>query len=79
MHWNHRIVRIGDLFSLAEVFYNDKGQPFGWTSEGLLYGHEDLSALTDTVERLRAALKEPILRAEDINSHINVDEDLELI
>lgn len=66
MHWNHRVVRTVDdetlevTLRIAEVYYNsDTDKPFSY-SEPFLVG-ETLEELTETVDRMKAALAQPVL------------------
>jgi hypothetical protein len=64
-YWNHRVIRTVDdetlelTLQITEVFYNDKGVPYSY-GEPFLTG-EDLSSLATTVDRLKAALEQPVL------------------
>lgn len=65
MYWNHRVIRTVDdetlelTLSLVEVFYNKQGKPYAH-GEPFLTG-EDIGSLTTTVDRLKAALEQPVL------------------
>lgn len=64
MNWNHRVVRTVDeetlelTLTLSEVFYV-KGKPYSH-GEPFLVG-ETLGELAEIVDRLRAALEQPVL------------------
>lgn len=72
MNWNHRVVRVtsrfGDetetLYMLAEVFYNDDGTPAGYTKP-FMQGESKIE-LVQLVDRLAAAIEQPVLNGEDM-------------
>ena len=68
MYWNHRLVNVAkdnggeDWFQVSEVFYNDKGQPVGYT--GADVSGETMEEVMLTLQRFAEAVKHPVLNAE---------------
>ena len=86
MYWNNRIVRtvaryehsgqavVEPFFEISEVFYNDKGEPCGYTSSNA--GGETPEELRAVYERMAEALEHPVLDAEtDFNHTFDEDND----
>jgi len=86
MYWNNRTVRtvaryehkgqavIEPFFEICEVFYNDKGQPCGYTSANV--GGETPEELLAVYERMAEALEHPVLDSEtDFNNKFEEDEE----
>jgi hypothetical protein len=69
MSWNHRVVDMtaeneGDpLFAVREVFYNEGGTPTGHGEPFVM--SETMDGLAETLDRMKEALKEPVLKPED--------------
>ena len=69
MHWNHRVVDLtaeneGDpLFAIREVHYEDNGMPTGHGEPFVM--SETMEGLAETLDRMKEALKEPVLKPED--------------
>lgn len=63
MKWNHRIVRVKDgdkhLLVFAEVYYNAKGKPTGYTEPFMC--SEELGGLRQLVNRLGDAINHDII------------------
>jgi hypothetical protein len=86
MYWNNRIVRtvaryehagqavIEPFFEVSEVFYNDKGEPCGYTNATV--GGETLEEVRKVYERMAEALANPVLDAETDFGH-DFNEDLD--
>jgi len=69
-HWNHRVVKkVFDKgteneesqYSIREVFYNDDGTIFGYTSEPIDLACETPEALREYINWCLAALDKPFL------------------
>ena len=64
--WNHRVVRVREhgeeLLCLSEVHYNDNGDPVGYSNPFM--HSETMGGLVQLVDRLKAALKKPVLDAD---------------
>lgn len=75
MTWNHRVVkRKGkpfhgipqpDWYAIHEVYYDKKGRPKTLTAEPVAPGGETPDELRDDLNRMRDALKKPILQESD--------------
>lgn len=69
MGWNHRILaheHKGEVyFEIHEVFYNNNGEPDGYTEKGVSVGGEDLESITWTLEKMFECRDKPILWAGD--------------
>lgn len=62
MRWNFRVIKNGDMYEIAEVFYDDDGNVEGWAdSSGLLSCWDKYEDLKGTVEYLQYAFDKPIL------------------
>ena len=68
-HWNFRILSevVGDrtAYFIAEVYYNDAGEPASWTDRedyNALNGWDDVDDLRGTITHLQDALSKPVLR-----------------
>jgi len=86
MYWNNRVVRTlsryehegqavaEPYFEISEVFYNDKGQPCGYTSTSI--GGETPEEMREVYERMAEAFEHPVLDAEtDFNNKFEEDEE----
>jgi hypothetical protein len=80
MYWNHRLVNVAkdndgeDYFQVSEVFYNDAGQPVGYTSADV--SGETMEEVLLTLQRFAEAVKHPILNAEtDFIGEFEEDDD----
>lgn len=80
MYWNHRLVNVAkdndgeDYFQVSEVFYNDAGQPVGYTSADV--SGETMEEVLLTLQRFTEAVKHPILNAEtDFIGEFEEDDD----
>lgn len=80
MYWNHRLVNVAkdndgeDYFQVSEVFYNDVGQPVGYTSADV--SGETMEEVLLTLQRFTEAVKHPILNAEtDFIGEFEEDDD----
>lgn len=68
MTWNHRIVELKatdhglPVFVVAEVYYNDNGQPIMFTSDGCRVIGNTLEELAETTERIAKCLTQPVLK-----------------
>lgn len=77
-HWNHRVVRSvmpdGQIrHQIAEVYYNDEGQPFAWCDAGEVDHFSDwegdpLESLRRQVKMYGKALAEPVMEASQITA-----------
>lgn len=76
-HWNHRVIKhtrtsvidkieeTETWFSIHEVYYDDAGQPNGYTQEPVEPFGETLLELADDLDRFQVALSKPVLVHED--------------
>ena len=68
MNWNHRVVDLtaeneGDpLFAIREVHY-EEGMPTGHGEPFVM--SESMEGLAETLDQMKEALKEPVLKPED--------------
>ena len=69
MYWNHRVVDMSaendgePLFAIREVHYEDNGMPTGHGEPFVM--SETMEGLAETLDRMKEALKEPVLKPED--------------
>ena len=74
MSWNHRVVDMtaendGDpLFAIREVFYNEEDTPTGHGEPFVM--SETMEGLAETLDRMKEALKEPVLKPEDFRGEV---------
>jgi hypothetical protein len=78
MHWNHRIVKVGEgedtCYMFAEVFYDDESKkPTGWT-EAAIVGNS-LDDMKWAVEKLAEALTHPVLNASELDDYNEEEEE----
>ena len=86
MYWNNRVVRtvaryehggqavVEPYFEISEVFYNDKGEPCGYTST--IAGGETPEELREVYEKMAEAFEHPVLDAEtDFDHRFNEDDE----
>ena len=62
--WNHRVVKMEDeegTLLLAEVVYDDDGNPLGYHEPFM--SSDTIEGLQELLDRLSAALDEPVLDA----------------
>ena len=65
MTWNHRVLRYEDgTFGIHEVYYNDDGEPWGFTESPAAEG-DNPEELIETLTRMVACIAEPVLNYED--------------
>lgn len=60
--WNYRVIKHGEQYKIAEVFYNNQGDICGWadtTDTNLL--RESFEDLKGTYEYIRHAFDKPVL------------------
>lgn len=69
MTWEYRIVHHvemdEDIYTLAEVYFNDDGAPFGWADA--IVQDTTLVGLRLELDRMYGALTKPAIHAKDIN------------
>lgn len=69
MSWNYRILYFREAedpyFAIHEVYYDEKGDPSGYVSEGAQILGESPSAMLDVFKRMYGALAKPVLYAGD--------------
>lgn len=68
MTWNYRVIDIAEregyevpCFILAEVYYNEDGTPWGYSSTDI--EGETLEEVKQTLKAMKRALKEEVLQA----------------
>lgn len=59
--WNHRVVKINDMFGICEVYYNTNGDPELWTAHCEPMG-ETPEELLEEIKMFKKAFKAPILK-----------------
>jgi len=66
--WNFRILKRGKgketYYAIYEVFYTEGGKPEGCTKDPIDVGSEDLKGIKWTLNKMRLALKKPVLSYE---------------
>jgi len=69
MTWNYRVIaheyKDELYFEIHEVYYNDDGVPEMCTVDAVEVAGESLAALSQTLDWMRKALREPILNIAD--------------
>jgi hypothetical protein len=65
-HWNYRVLKRdggrGDhVFSIFEVFYDDRGRIYGWSADPVAPNGGTLNDLQEDFKRYRHALTRPVL------------------
>lgn len=63
MTWNHRVIKTGEEYHLAEVYYNEGGKPNGWGEPFMLA--ESMEGLQELLVQLKDALNRPVLDTEE--------------
>lgn len=59
--WNYRVGEKNGLFSIIEVYYNDKGQPKAYAERNPTANWEDYEDLKGTIDLIKQAFKRPVL------------------
>lgn len=75
-HWNYRVFRHVDKcvgqdqewFGIHECYYDDAGNPDGWTENEVAPYGETVEELKKVLEMMADALKKPILEYDDAKS-----------
>lgn len=69
MTWNHRIMAAPDgdgyEYGLYEVYYNEKGEPTGYTSDAIPIVGESIKEIRWILDKVEEALMKPVLSYED--------------
>lgn len=68
MSWNYRVVRFDseeEYYEIKEVFYNDKGEPTGYSDA--VCGAETYDGLFKCMELMQSAHSKPVLNDEDFS------------
>jgi len=73
MTWNYRVLareykgfnEVDVIFEIHEVYYNDEGVPDMCTEDAIAVDGDNLAELSNTLKRMRKALKRPILNYAD--------------
>lgn len=71
MHWNHRVIKhtYKDgyvYFGIHEVFYNSKGEIYGYSNEPIDLSENSLDDLRLTLQQMLRCLDEEVLEADKI-------------
>lgn len=61
MSWNYRVVHTESGYHLAEVYYNDEGNPDGFYCDGALSDWEGSDDLKKAYNKMKSAFKKPVL------------------
>ena len=70
MGWNHRVLAtehqmsdgtVETYLAIHEIYYDDAGNPNGFTVNPITIGGDSLSGLNWTVDRIKECLEKPIL------------------
>lgn len=69
MAWNYRILDHGEWLALHEVYYDDAGEPNGWTVDAITFGAHSDEGAEGVIASLEMALadarKRPVLKVVD--------------
>jgi len=60
-YWNCRVMLKDGHVAVHEVYYNDNGEVEGYTRDPVAPSGETLEELTETFEKFKRALTEPVL------------------
>jgi len=74
--WNHRVVKMDDeegTLLLAEVVYDDDGNPLGYHEPFM--SSDTIEGLQELLDRLSAALDEPVLDAATMKWNGDADDE----
>jgi len=67
--WNHRVVELTDnetpWFAVCEVYYDDKGIPWGHTERAVGVCGESIEEAKETLQRIKEAFDAPVLKESD--------------
>jgi len=78
MSWNHRVLahKDGDdiWFSIHEVYYDEKGTPESYTSNGVSVGGNSIKDLSWTLDKMKKCLNKPILSLENFPEEFKPEE-----
>ena len=65
MGWNHRVMKSkdgeDDYYQIHEVYYNNKGEPDSWTTNGVTVGAESVEGLRWVLEKMLESLDKEVL------------------
>ena len=85
MSWNHRVIEHTDdkgnrWWTIEEVMYNDKGEPYGHAEASAIHGDhfggDPIESLREQLNCMLQALDAPILKEADINGVPEWEEEL---
>ena len=62
-HWNHRVFKDKDGYSIRETFYKD-GKPHLWSAEPEAPFGETLDELKEDLKRMLGATEQPVIEDE---------------
>lgn len=75
MTWNYRVLAhrdgAGIYFQIHEVYYDEQGNPNGYTERGTTIGSETLESLRSELERMKECLDKPVLSYSDFPNEFN--------
>lgn len=66
MTWNYRVIEDKEVFRIHEVYYNDTGEITAISEDPIVPEGETLEELKDDLEYYFAALKNPVLKKDEI-------------
>lgn len=75
MTWNYRVIEDKEVFRIHEVYYNDAGEITAISEDPIVPEGETLEELKDDLEYYFAALKNPVLKKEEIKFALTIEED----
>ena len=64
MTWNHRVVKFSedeDYFAICEMYYDEDGNPWAHTEDGVRVSGNSVEELRETLQRMLDCLDKPVL------------------
>ena len=75
MTWNYRVIEDKGKFRIHEVYYNDAGEITAISEDQIAPEGETLEELKNDLEYYFAALKNPVLKKDEIEFASMIEED----
>ena len=75
MTWDYRLIEDKGIFRIHEVYYNEAGEITAISEDPVAPEGETLEELKDDLEYYFAALKNPVLKKDEIKFALMIEDD----